>query len=62
MNEDQHLTVHLPAVVFINDHIGPFRICAVAFIDLTLKISGNSLNILISTVYDSHAELTPSAI
>lgn len=62
MNEDQHLKVHLPAVVFINDHIGPFRICAGAFIYLILKLSGNSLNILISTVYDSRAELTSSAI
>lgn len=42
MNEDQHLKVHLPAVVFINDHIGPFWICAVALIYLILKLSGNS--------------------
>lgn len=61
MNEDQHLKFHLPTVVFINDQMSPFQVSAIVLIYLVLKLSGNSLNILIGTEYNS-AELILSAI
>lgn len=61
-NEDQHLKVHLPAVVFINDDVGPFHTGAIALICVVLKVSGNSLSILISIECNSHVELILSAV